>query len=302
MIERYGLGLPIWGSRSWHGSLYSRDAKASDRLGEYASVFNSVEGNPTFYAIPTPQRLAAWAAQTPPGFGFSFKVPRAITHDRGLVDAEVETRMFLDALDAARSRLGPTMLQLPPRFGRAQLPTLAAYLDTLPRWLDVAVELRHPTLFSEQWVTDVDALLAEHGADRVVLDSRPLRASAVHEPEAEKARQRKPDLPVWPQQLGDQPVVRLIADPDLPANAPWLEEWADRFTAWIAEGRRPVLFIHLPGDTGAPQLARTWHAMLRERGAPVGAMPPWPGEAEPRADTATPPVQPKLFGDETDGV
>ena len=292
MIERHGLGLPVWGAAAWRGSLYTQDAGSAVRLTQYGSVFNAVEGNATFYAIPTPARLEGWAGQTPRGFGFSFKFPRAITHERRLVDAASETTMFVRALEVARERLGPTMLQLPPSFGPRAMPSLARYLAELPDWLDVAVELRHPALFEGREASAANRLLADHGADRVVLDRRALNASGVDDEATREARRKKPDLPVPDDMPGAQPVLRYIADPVLPANDARLAHWADRFADWIAQGRRPVMFVHLPGDTGAPQLARTWHAMLSARGAPVGEMPPWPGEQE---DVV---VQPSLFDED----
>ena len=292
MITRYRLGLPVWGARAWLGSLYTRAAPSSERLAQYASVFNAVEGNATFYAIPTPERVEGWVRQVPSSFGFSFKVPRVITHERRMVGAEQETAAFLLAMEAAQGCLGPTMLQLPPSLGPSELPALTAYLDALPAWLTVAVELRHPAFFTGRGKAEVETLLATRGVERVLLDRRALNASVVDDDATREARRKKPNLPVYPGIFGEQPVVRYIADPDLVANEPWLGPWAERFVAWIAEGRTPVMFVHLPGDSGAPQLARTWHEMLRARGAPVGELPTWPGEAEEVA------VQPSLFDED----
>jgi len=52
-IERYFLGCPIWSNKDWVGELFAPDAKQKDFLQQYASVFNTVEGNTTFYGLPT---------------------------------------------------------------------------------------------------------------------------------------------------------------------------------------------------------------------------------------------------------
>jgi uncharacterized protein YecE (DUF72 family) len=64
--------------------------KPSDYLGFYAEHFHTVEVDSTFYARPSGRTVSNWAARTPEGFVFSVKVPQTITHDKVLVDCDVE--------------------------------------------------------------------------------------------------------------------------------------------------------------------------------------------------------------------
>mgnify|MGYP000045947601 CR=1 FL=1 len=77
----YCLGLPAWAFPGWKGR-YFHDG--STLLHDYASVFNTVEGNTTFYAVPSATTVDRWAEQAPPEFRFAFKAPRAVTHERRL--------------------------------------------------------------------------------------------------------------------------------------------------------------------------------------------------------------------------
>ena len=115
--KNYYLGCPIWAKKEWAGELFSAQVKAADYLREYASVFNAVEGNSTFYSLPPEKSIAKWRADTPPGFRFCFKFPRSISHDGRLQNVRRETEEFLHLLRPLQGRLGPLFLQLPSAFG-----------------------------------------------------------------------------------------------------------------------------------------------------------------------------------------
>ena len=85
-LERYRLGCPFWSFEPWNGSLYTSDARPGDRLEQYARVFNTVEGNTTFYSVPNVATAARWRDAVPSHFRFCFKLPRELTHDRMLYD------------------------------------------------------------------------------------------------------------------------------------------------------------------------------------------------------------------------
>ncbi|ELT1968072.1 TPA: DUF72 domain-containing protein, partial [Aeromonas salmonicida] len=76
------LGLPQWSHPAWPGQLLGVGAKPAEHLAHYARVFNTVEGNTTFYASPTPDTVQRWADAVPAHFRFSFKFPKEISHQR----------------------------------------------------------------------------------------------------------------------------------------------------------------------------------------------------------------------------
>jgi uncharacterized protein YecE (DUF72 family) len=73
------LGCPIWSFKGWVGSFFPKGTKPADFLWEYDRRLNTVEGNTTFYATPSPEKLARWVKETPETFRFCPKLPRAIS-------------------------------------------------------------------------------------------------------------------------------------------------------------------------------------------------------------------------------
>jgi uncharacterized protein YecE (DUF72 family) len=277
-LNGYALGCPFWSFDGWRGSLYTRDARPGDRLRQYASVFNAVEGNTTFWSVPSAHSVARWRDAVGAGFRFSFKLPRAITHERMLLDATAPLIAFLRALEPLGERLGPFLVQLPPAFGPSHLPRLQAFLEDLPRQFSWAVELRHRAFFEdESLASHCDELLAKQGCDRVVMDTRALRAGDPTHPEVLGALHRKPNLPLRAGPIGRRPMVRFVGHPDAAANEGYLAEWAARMAGWIERRLEPIFFVHTASNLRTPAVARDLHARIAAR-VEVGDLPVFPGE------------------------
>ena len=280
-IEGYFLGCPIWGMKDWVGTLYRRASKPREFLAQYSSVFNTVEGNTTFYHLPKPHIVERWRDDTPADFRFSFKLWRAITHERHLVGAAPETAEFFERLAPLGERLGPFMIQLPPSFGPGKLGDLDRFLKALPSEFEYTVELRHPDFFHvPEWIEEADALLAQHGCGRTIFDTRALRSGDGDDPDVRVARGRKPNLPTLESALGNAPLLRFIGHKDPGVNRPWLEHWLPILVRWIGEGRRPYVMIHTPDDLSSPELARELHKLLQSV-LDLPPMPIWPAEERP---------------------
>ena len=287
-IERYFLGCPIWSNKDWVGEIFSADAKQKDFLPQYASVLNTVEGNTTFYGLPTEKTMARWLNETPKGFRFALKFPRTISHDKRLQNVEAETAAFLNVLTVLQDRVGPSFLQLPPSFRSSDLPLLDTYLDALTDTFSYAVEVRHHSFFAEA-EKELNSVLEAHGADRVVFDTRGLHAAETDDAAGREAQRKKPKVPVRFVATGRFPFVRFVGHPEVEENLPLLGEWAPVVAGWLREGRTPYIFMHAPDDYYAPQLARHFHRMLSQY-LDVGDMPIWPAE-----QVETQPEQMNLF-------
>ena len=274
-IRSYYLGCPGWGLPSWVGRLFPQKTRPADFLARYAEVFNTVEGNTTFYALPSAETVTRWRDQVGPGFRFCFKFPRTITHDRLLHDCAAEVAGFIHRVAPLGERLGTLFVQLPPRFGPAELPILRAFLAALPSGFRYAVELRDEGFFVAGPAEDAAvALLRERGVDLVIMDTRGVHASKSLALAA--VRERKPSMPLVMRATAAQPLVRFVPHETFDENRGFLEPWTKKLAAWIAEGKRPYFFMHAPDDTYAPENAYAFHAMLRAH-ADAGELPPWPG-------------------------
>ena len=160
------IGTSGWNYRSWRGTVYPRGLPAKRWLEHYATTFDSVEVNATFYRLPKPDVPKAWAEQTRDGFVFAVKGSRYLTHIKRLNDATGGVERFFGAIQGlvAAGKLGPVLWQLPPNFHRDD-ERLSSFLDGLPSGRH-CVELRHESWFAD----DVYALLRERDVALVAAD------------------------------------------------------------------------------------------------------------------------------------
>ena len=113
MAGEIRLGTSSFTADGWNGSFYPKGMKSADYLAYYSTRFDTVEVDSTFYHCPTAAAVTNWALQTPPGFIFSLKIPRTITHEKVLVDCDKEFEQFVTTVDVLDEKLGPMVFQFP---------------------------------------------------------------------------------------------------------------------------------------------------------------------------------------------
>jgi uncharacterized protein YecE (DUF72 family) len=258
-IRGYYLGCPAWGMKTWVGRLFPAGTKQADFLPLYSRVFNTVEGNTTFYALPKADTVKRWGEEVPDDFRFCFKFPKKISHEKMLLESADYVAGFVERVAPLGPKLGTLMLQLPPRFGFKQLERLRTFFNG-------AEEERQAA-----------EMLAELGVDTVTMDARGLHATDA--PELAEVRERKPNLPIVMRATGPRPIVRCVPHERFDETIVFVKPWLDQLAKWMAEGKTPYFFMHAPDDTFAPENAYRFHAMLRER-VDVGDLPPWPGQTK----------------------
>jgi len=129
---RLWVGTSGWQYDHWRGRFYPRALARRDWFSHYAAHFETVEINNTFYGLPAEGTFDAWRAAAPPGFLYALKLSRYATHLKHLKDPAPALRAFLERARRLRDRLGPILVQLPPRWS-PDLPRLAGFLAELPR-------------------------------------------------------------------------------------------------------------------------------------------------------------------------
>lgn len=275
----YFLGCPSWSEPAWRGSLYPAHAPSAEFLSHYARVFNAVEGNTTFYASPSVETVARWAARMPAELRFCAKLPREVSHNgdlRANLDAAETFRRLLAPLGP---RVAPYWLQLPASFTPARLAELHSFLE-LWQGGELAVEVRHPAFFDKgEDERRLNRLLHERGIERICLDSRALFSCDLRTPAVLHAQAKKPRLPLRPAAFSQSPQVRFIGHPELSANDPFMAPWLDKVASWIDEGRTPYVFLHTSDNRLAPQLAQRFHQQLMQRLPGLIALPEPEGDA-----------------------
>jgi len=150
-LGKLRIGCSGWSYKDWQGIFYPKELAAKDYLKYYSGVFDCVEIDSSFYRVPSPFMISQWKANTPPGFLFSPKLPKKITHEKKLENSEAALVYFYSVLSKLGPKLGPIAIQLPPSV------KLATHLDILKRFLTQlrpefrhAIEFRHKSWFAPE--------------------------------------------------------------------------------------------------------------------------------------------------------
>jgi uncharacterized protein YecE (DUF72 family) len=170
------IGCSGWNYGSWRETFYPKGPPASRWLEHYASVFDTVEVNTTFYRLARAEAVQRWVRQTPEGFCFAVKASRYLTHMKRLTDLDRGVQRLYEPLKplARGGRFGPMLWQLPPNFHRDDA-RLARALEALPPGRHT-FELRHPSWFCDE----IYELLRWHGVALTIGD-RPGLEFQTHE-------------------------------------------------------------------------------------------------------------------------
>lgn len=148
-MARYWVGTSGWSYANWRYLFYPKGLKQGEWIGFYSQHLNSVEVNATFYRPPQEKMLQGWAEKTPAEFVFAIKAWRTITHYRRLKDCAEPLESFLARLWPIRSKCGPVLFQLPPRFA-CDPARLEKFLKLLPEGQRFTMEFRDPSWHCEE--------------------------------------------------------------------------------------------------------------------------------------------------------
>jgi uncharacterized protein YecE (DUF72 family) len=168
------IGCSGWSYADWRdGAFYPAGLAARAWLHHYATQFDTVELNASFYRLPKRSTVERWATQVPDGFRFAIKVSRYLTHVVRLEDTAEHFALLLERIAplVEAERAGPFLWQLPPTFRRDD-DRLATALEAMPANLRHAIEFRDPSWFAD----DVMHLLEQHRVALVVADKPDVHA------------------------------------------------------------------------------------------------------------------------------
>ena len=162
------VGTSGWVYHDWRGVVYPPELRRRDWFAHYATQFDTVELNNTFYRLPPVETVETWAKQAPAGFVYALKLGAFGSHRMKLRDAASWLPNHLDRAKRLGAALGPTLVQLPPRW-RCNVARLDEFLSLAPRSMRWAVELRDPSWLRD----DVYDVLRRHGAALCLHDLLP---------------------------------------------------------------------------------------------------------------------------------
>jgi uncharacterized protein YecE (DUF72 family) len=158
------VGIAGWSIRKEHVDLFAKDGT---HLQRYASRFDAVEINSSFYQSHRRETYERWAASVHATFRFSVKAPKLLTHDHGLEETGAPLREFVHQIGGLGKKLGCVLVQLPPGLAYDPRSVETFFASIRARYRGPLVcEPRHATWFTGA----ADRRLEAHGVGRVGAD------------------------------------------------------------------------------------------------------------------------------------
>jgi uncharacterized protein YecE (DUF72 family) len=151
-ITKINIGCQGWNYSDWttkaggESVFYPRGTKPNEMLEIYSKIFETVEVDSTFYAIPATSTVEGWYQKTGDNFTFSLKLPQEITHDLNLrKNSYVILEEFCERSRELKEKLAAVLIQLPPQFeaNKENAQNLRNFLEQLPKNIRFAVEFRN---------------------------------------------------------------------------------------------------------------------------------------------------------------
>lgn len=248
-MARAYIGTSGWVYAGWREHLYSTTPVR--RWLEVASrTFGALEINGSFYSQIKPETYQRWAKEVPPGFKFTLKGHRFVTHYKRLKDCKPSIVLLRDQAAHLGDTLEAVVWQFPSNFRRddARLDEFLQGLDELWPSVRHAFELRHRSWF----VPEVQARL---GASRAAI-----------------CMGDAPDFPMWREVSTDLVYVRLHGHTRKYASRysmTALRSWADDARRWLREGRDVHVYFDNDAEGHAVENARTFSALVAGQPPPA---------------------------------
>src|SRR6185295_6324728 len=144
-IGTSGFSYPYWKNR-----FYPEGLPGSKWLQYYATQFNTLELNSSFYRFPKIAHLKKAADQTPDDFVFTVKAHKIITHTRRMKEAGDKIIEFMDIIqEGLGNKLACILYQMPPsyNFSEERLNDIVQHLSFDKRNV---IEFRHASWWQQK--------------------------------------------------------------------------------------------------------------------------------------------------------
>ena len=234
-LNNISIGCAKWNKTDLKG-FYPKGTK--DELTYYATQFNSIELNATFYGMPTAEQVQTWKEKTPKDFKFFPKITNTVSHFRRLLNITDVVTQFASAVLNFDDKLGMVFLQLHDNFKPKDYERLEKFVKDWPKEVPLAIELRNTEWFTDEEVFNTVCELFEmNNITNIIVDTAG-RRDMLH---------MRLTTPVA--------FIRYVganADSDYAR----LEDWLERLTKWKKEGLQNLyFFVHQNIEKASPLLS-----------------------------------------------
>lgn len=238
------VGCAKW-NRSDLKGFYPRGTK--DELEYYATQFNSIELNATFYQPYGPDQYKTWAEKTPEYFKFFPKINQNVSHFKRLNGTEEMAAEYAKNAQALNDKLGMMFLQLRDDFKPNNLERMETFLKNWPKEVPLAVEVRSADWFEEPAATEIFNMLEAYNATNIIVDTAG-RRDMLH------MRLTTPYA-----------FIRYVGA-NIDSDYTRLDDWLDKLEPWIEQGIKGIyFFIHQNVEKASPLLAAHFIEGLNKR-------------------------------------
>lgn len=229
------VGCAKWNRTDLKG-FYPRGTK--DELVYYSNQFNAIELNATFYRNFPAQQFEKWYAKTPANFKFFPKLGQEISHWKRLNGVAEITNSYIDHFSNLQEKLGTIFLQLHSNFGPKNFNILQDFVESWPKNIPLALEVRHKDWFSDPWVSnEYQQLLEENNIANVIVDTAG-RRDMLHM-----------------RLTNNETFIRYVGA-NHPTDYDRLDDWILKLKEWTDAGLQNInFFIHQNLEEASPLLA-----------------------------------------------
>ncbi|MCU7618739.1 DUF72 domain-containing protein [Chryseobacterium sp. PBS4-4] len=234
-LENISIGCAKWNKTDLKG-FYPKGTK--DELTYYATQFNSIELNATFYGMPTSEQVLTWKEKTPADFKFFPKITNTVSHFRRLLNIDDVVTQFATAVLNFDEKLGMVFLQLHDNFKPKDYERLEQFVNKWPKEVPLAIELRNTEWFTDEEIFDRTCQLFEdNNITNIIVDTAG-RRDMIH------MRLTTPNA-----------FIRYVGA-NAESDYERLDNWLKHLTKWKKEGLQNLyFFVHQNLEKASPLLS-----------------------------------------------
>jgi len=234
-LENISIGCAKWNKTDLKG-FYPKGTK--DELTYYATQFNSIELNATFYGMPTSEQVLTWKEKTPADFKFFPKITNTVSHFRRLLNIDDVVTQFATAVLNFDEKLGMVFLQLHDNFKPKDYERLEQFVNKWPKEVPLAIELRNTEWLTDEEIFDKTCQLFEdNNITNIIVDTAG-RRDMLH------MRLTTPNA-----------FIRYVGA-NAESDYERLDDWLKHLTKWKKEGLQNLyFFVHQNLEKASPLLS-----------------------------------------------
>ncbi len=233
-LQNISVGCAKWNKTDLKG-FYPKGTK--DELTYYATQFNSIELNATFYSLPSPEQVLTWKEKTPADFKFFPKITNTVSHFRRLINVDDVVTQYATSMLNFGDQLGMVFLQLHDNFKPKDYDRIEKFVKSWPMEIPLAIELRSTEWFEEENFEKVSALFEENNITNIIVDTAG-RRDMLHM-----------------RLTTDSAFIRYVGA-NAESDYARLDDWLERIKIWKNQGLKNLyFFVHQNVEKASPLLS-----------------------------------------------